>query len=102
MPYGGVESSLDGLLQSRSIPFSQRLQIYLDIVTAVQAIQGSDFNHGCLNPKDVFILIVEGGPESPYCSQLWNFERSVSIEDEPSDQIYVQQENDSDATKCRD
>jgi hypothetical protein len=102
MPREGVQNSLDGFLQSSSIPFSQRLQICLDIVTAVQVIHGSGFTHSCLNPKNVFILNVVGRPESPYCSQLWNFERSVSIEDEPSDQIYVRQENDFDATECRD
>lgn len=103
MPHEGVVNSLGGFLQSSpSVPFSQRLQICLDIVTAVQVVHESGFAHGCLNPNNVFTLSVEGRPESSYCSQLWNFEKSVSIEDDPLDKIYVRQDNDFDATECRD
>ncbi|PMD49627.1 ankyrin [Hyaloscypha bicolor E] len=52
MPHEGVVNSLGGFLQSSpSVPFSQRLQICLDIVTAVQVVHESGFTHGCLNPK---------------------------------------------------
>jgi serine/threonine protein kinase len=65
MPHEGVVNSLGGFLQSSpSVPFSQRLQICLDIVTAVQVVHESGFTHGCLNPNNVFILSVEGRPES--------------------------------------